>query len=155
MTPTQRSGRRPSTYRPLTSKTRCVHRADLIERMRHAVGRHRADAIERMRHAVGRGGRRDVVVKKHGHKLQPGWTSKAMLATTNSDHSKTDDKLHDDATEAHCTSTPHAQQSTSTRRTGAAAGTTQAQRARSIAPDMVVVYCKYLQREHPWGCPCR
>ena len=56
----------------------CVHRADLIERMRHVGGRHRADAIERMRHAVGRGGRRDVVVKKHGHKLPTGWTSKAM-----------------------------------------------------------------------------
>ena len=94
MTPTQRSGRHPSIYRPLTNKTRCVHRAD---------------AIERMRHAVGRGGRRDVVVKKHGYTVQPGWTSKAMLATTNSDHSQTDDKLHDDATEAHCTSKPHAQ----------------------------------------------
>ena len=32
-----------------------------------------------------------------------------MLATTISDHSKTGDKLHDDTTEAHCTSTPHAQ----------------------------------------------
>ena len=32
-----------------------------------------------------------------------------MLATTNSDHSKADDKLHDDATEVHCTSTSHAQ----------------------------------------------
>ena len=28
--PIRRSGRRPSTYRPLTSKTRCVHRADII-----------------------------------------------------------------------------------------------------------------------------
>ena len=28
--PIRRSGRRPSTYRPLTSKPRCVHRADVI-----------------------------------------------------------------------------------------------------------------------------
>ena len=67
------------------------------------------DAIERMRHAVRRGGHRDVGVKKHVHKLQPGWTRKAMLATTNSEHSKADDKIHDDATEVHCTSTSHAQ----------------------------------------------
>ena len=32
-----------------------------------------------------------------------------MLATTNRDHSTTDDELHDDTTEAHCTSTPHTQ----------------------------------------------
>ena len=34
---------------------------------------------------------------------------KAMLATTMGDHIKTDDKLYDDATDAHCTRTPYAQ----------------------------------------------
>ena len=33
--PTRRSRRRRSTYRPLTSKTRYVHRADAIDRMHH------------------------------------------------------------------------------------------------------------------------
>ena len=52
--PIRRSGRRPSTYRPLTSKTRCVHRAD---------------AIGRMHHAGGGGRRRDVIVEAHGHNV--------------------------------------------------------------------------------------